>query len=241
MKRAFILITCVILAAATGQAELMGDINDYLPHMGAGQPGEGGDLFTFDSIDDFDENGVGWVLNGGSYSETNGQGIITLQGLEFNPDPLVTGTVQIENTTGTEQTYVYHFTQPAVLNTASSIVRGDIAITLLNRGALDGASFKDNNTAVYKAYVDGDLVETLLDPTYDLSGPLGNADDAAFGWQAYGSSVTNDISIVVEFNLSPGDSATVLTSFEIIPEPGTLMLAGLTTLGIVFVRRRFVD
>ncbi len=98
----------------------------------------------------------------------------------------------------------------------------------------------DNGTSVYKAYIDGVLVDTLLD-TLSLSPSATVADGSEeFGWQAYGAGVNSDIQIKIELTLSAGDSATVLSRFEVIPEPASLAMIGLVSGLGLFIRRTFI-
>jgi hypothetical protein len=51
--------------------------------------------------------------------------------------------------------------------------------------------------------------------------------------------VTTDIGIVLRFQLTPGDTAAIISDFEIVevPEPGTLSL-GLLAGALLFLRRQ---
>ena len=52
--------------------------------------------------------------------------------------------------------------------------------------------------------------------------------------------VISNTAIQIEFTLSPGDSATVQSRFEVIPEPASMVLIGISASAIAFIRRRFI-
>jgi hypothetical protein len=159
----------------------------------------------------------------------------------------------VTNLTGSAQSYQFYAEEAFTLNTTESLVQGSVTVTLLDRGEpANGASFGSNLTPVYKAFIDGNEVETLLDAPYTLSTAPPNrvaSVNQFFGtsvssggtmWDVYGAGVVSNIAIQIEFTLSPGDSATVLSRFEVIPEPASLLLIGLTTSAALFIRRWFV-
>jgi hypothetical protein len=170
-----------------------------------------------------------------------GAGIISITQLEFDPDPYVLCNQIFYNNTANTQTYQATVTQPAILSSVSNQVYGSIVVSLQDSDdPINGSMLSDNGTAVYKAYIDGILVDTLLDPSYSLtSSPPNNTVSSGlreFGWDPYTGAVTNNISITVELNLSPGDTATVLSRFDVVvPEPSAILFLGL---GGFLLRRR---
>jgi hypothetical protein len=159
----------------------------------------------------------------------------------------------VTNLTASTQTYQFYAEEAFTLGTAQSLVQGSVTVTLLDRGEpADGASFDTVATPVYKAFIDGNEVDTLLDDPYTLSTtPPGRVASVNqfFGtsvssggdmWDIYGAGVVSNIAIQIEFSLSPGDSATVLSRFEVIPEPASLILIGLSTSAVMISRRLFI-
>jgi hypothetical protein len=86
----------------------------------------------------------------------------------------------------------------------------------------------DGLVSVYQAYIDGGVVQTLLDPAYTLScgTPFcSNSDNDGFV-SVLGPGATTSIAIRLRFTLSPGDSASGTSVFNIdaVPEPVTAVM-----------------
>jgi len=245
MKRIMGVLVAALLLAVPVHAELAPGttIEDYLPTIYDGTIEAGGVLFSFTDLDEFEIEDTKYKLKASMEYDT-GNGIITLKELEFDPDPVVDATQLVYNNTGSDQTYQFYIDQPAYLATASSSVRGAVVVTLLDKSAFpfDGSSFSDNGTPVYKAYIDGNEVDTLMDPYSLVTIPNNTtADDSEeFGWSTYGAGVASSIGIQIEFTLSAGDQATVQSRFEVIPEPSSMILIGIASSTILFIRRKFL-
>jgi hypothetical protein len=242
MKRLITAIVAVLAASCTVQANLAPGttIEDYLPTITAETVEAGGVVYTYEgALEEFEVEETNFKLKGELSTDT-GYGIITLEELEFDPDPFVFVSQLVYNNTASPQTYVLQIDQPAYLATPSSQVYGSVVVSLLDE-ANDGASLTDNNTPIYKAFIDGIEVDTLLDDPYTLTAPTTvNSGLQQFGFDPYGAGVASNIAIQIEFTLSAGDSATVQGSFEVIPEPASMVLIGITASAFIFIRRRFI-
>jgi hypothetical protein len=232
MKRLITAIVAVLAASCTVQANLAPGttIEDYLPTITAETVEAGGVVYTYEgALEEFEVEETKFKLKDELSTDT-GYGIITLEELEFDPDPFVFVSQLVYNNTASPQTYVLQIDQPAYLATPSSQVYGSVVVSLLDE-ANDGASLT----------IDGIEVDTLLDDPYTLTAPTTvNSGLQQFGFDPYGAGVASNIAIQIEFTLSAGDSATVQGSFEVIPEPASMVLIGITASAFIFIRRRFI-
>ena len=166
---------------------------------------------------------------------------ITAWESEFDTDPFVTNNLSVTNTSGSAQSFVFTVTSPVAPPLGSTTMDGSIGITITNTlGAVTLSSTSPN--AVYIARLDGASVQTLFNDPYSLT--CGTAfcsttQNTSFGPVA-GPGVTTNMGIDIRFTLSPGDSATITSVFNIVsaPEPATAALLALGLLALVAHRRR---
>ena len=205
-------------------------INDYLPIISGDTLTDPvtGFTYRFGSIDEFEVEATKYKLKG-SLELITDTGIFKVEELEFDPDPFITGNILITNNTGVPQVYTVGVALPTVF-AAPNFMRGSVVVSLLDAQA-DGATFSTvAGSPIYTAQIDFGTVATMLDDPYSLSGTnYVNSGLNEFGWQVNGVAVTSSIGIQLKFQLSPGDSASILSRFEVaeIPEPATLLLLGL--------------
>jgi hypothetical protein len=196
--------------------------------------------------------------NSGTYTlsapKVTPNGTISAWSSYYNVDPQVSNNFTVVNTTGVAQIFTVSVTSPIAPVAPTSLMRGSIGITLTDEGPLvgdetDGSALLTSvlSTDVYQAFLDGALVpvQTLLLDPYTQSCGLANCTQvatASFGIPVRipGPGATTSMGITVQFELSPGDSAAVTSTFNIIPvpEPSTALGFGLGLLGLAVARRR---
>ncbi|MEZ4218571.1 MAG: PEP-CTERM sorting domain-containing protein [Myxococcota bacterium] len=161
-------------------------------------------------------------------------------------DPWITNNFVVTNNTGGVATFTITVSSPIPAFNANQIVQSTIQLSILDDDNAGGASASSvAGIDVYQGKVNGTTALSLLDDPFAISctSPVdcvinGNTADGVAS-QPFGPAVATNIGITVTFQLSNGDSASVLSRFEIVPEPGTglLMTAGLLALAGLHRRR----
>jgi len=192
--------------------------------------------------------GEGWALDWNCLvrdrGQYGGQGFGSPGGAAF-----VDAEIVVTNTSASTQTFSILMSMGVsdpIL--PDSLVNGAVAATVTNNSFSGGATLNAGlGDSIYKGFIDlvdpfaDTPVATLWDDPYSLSatGAFASADDATdFGVPApiAGPAVNSNVAILLTFELSPGDSATVSGFLNVIPTPGVLALLGLA--GVTGGRRR---
>lgn len=168
--------------------------------------------------------------------------------LELKEDPFVLNNISVLNPTTATQTFTFTVTLPITAFAYSQIVASSLGVTITDSitGPLPfyvaGASLKSvAPTAIYTGLINGAPALSLFpDPTTISCAATGCSTTQNAGpFNGPAAGVATSIGIQLKFDLKAGDSATITSRFEIVPEPGTLGLAlsGLAGLGLLGRRR----
>ena len=160
-------------------------------------------------------------------------------------DPYITNNFVVTNNTGGTATFTVAVASPIPLFNASSIVQSTIQLSVLDSDGVGGATVTSlAPNPVYQGTVNGTTELSFFPDPYMLgcANPvdctLNGSDAAGVVSQAFGPVGATSIGITIQFTLTDGDSASVLSRFEIVPEPGTGVLLGLALLGALGLRGR---
>ena len=170
----------------------------------------------------------------------NGDGTFTYDGglqntlwavdwlVTVDPDPFVDAQIAVTNTADTFQTFSLLMTLP-VDAIVEATIDGSASATVTNEFNTDeGAILRAlTGSSIYKAFIDdpngsGTPAATLLDDPFSLeTDPIPfdtRSASESFGPMLNGP-VNSSIEVMLEFELSPGDSASINAFFQAVPGP----------------------
>jgi hypothetical protein len=155
---------------------------------------------------------------------------VRIEEFQFDPDPFVLNNILVTNTTTTTQIFSAFVGLPTTFP-APNFISGNVRTNVID-GGNDGATVATTSpTALYQAQIDGTTVATLQNHPFALSAPVAGSNTAAasFGPTVSAVPVTSNIGIQLRFTLTPGDTAAILSRFDVtaIPEPASIALIGL--------------
>jgi len=162
---------------------------------------------------------------------------LTVKELRYDAEPIIYGNFLVQNVSGATQTYTVGYS----LNTtwpAPNLIRGSIDTSIIGT---DGVISAVQNSSIYSAQIDFSTVKTLQDYPFTLSTTQNAVSQSdLFGFDVNGVAVGSSIGIQLRFTLSPGDTAAIISDFEVttIPEPSSLALALLGACVVVWRCRR---
>ena len=164
--------------------------------------------------------------------------------LVLDPDPGISGVIGLKNNTAMMQAMTYNVSMATIgYYPAGSFMTGSSSITVGDASFNSTATMStQTGVAVYTPLIDGtQLIPTgeLFPDSYSLTATgLGatNSDNANFT-STTPLALTTSMGINHLFNLTPGDQATLNSTFYVVPEPTTMSLIGLGALALLKRRK----
>jgi PEP-CTERM motif-containing protein len=171
----------------------------------------------------------------------NGRAHVRIEELQFDPDPFVLNNILVTNTTTSTQIFSAFVGLPTTF-IAPNFISGNVRTSVID-GGQDGATIATASpTSIYQAQIDGTTVATLQNHPFSVIAPAGgsNTASASFGPTLNAIPVTSNIGIQLRFSLTPGDTASILSRFDVeaVPEPATVVLVVVGLAGTVCIARR---
>ncbi len=152
---------------------------------------------------------------------------VRIEELQFNPDPFVLNNLLVTNTTTSTQIFSAFVGLPTTF-AAPNVISGSVRTSVID-GGMDGATVSTaTGQALYQAQIDLTPVASLQNDPFSVIGPAGgsNTASATFGPTASIIPVNSNIGIQLRFSLTPGDTAAILSRFDVVPEPMSVALMG---------------
>jgi hypothetical protein len=154
---------------------------------------------------------------------------VVIEQLAFDTDPFVLNNILITNTTTTAQVYSVTVGLPTTF-AGPNLISGNVRTDAIDGGGAPGATISTvSGSPIYSAQIDFATVATLQNDPLSIIAPAGGSAGAAasFGPSVNATAVTSNIGIQLRFMLSAGDTAAVLSRFDVVavPEPSTLLLS----------------
>jgi hypothetical protein len=192
-----------------------------------------------------------WNLNAAWHSYQPGyEYAVNSWQTKVDVDPFVTNNVNVTNTSGSIQTFVATVLLPIAAFPYNAVINSSVGVTVTDSDGNNVLLFDNAGaTPIFSGTVNlapifglnpigpGILPLTTADCSPSFPGcTTTSSNGTAFSAVAPGSATL--LGITLTFRLSPGDSAGLTSRFEIVPEPGTLLMAASGLLGIGLLGRR---
>ena len=163
---------------------------------------------------------------------------LTIEQLQWDPDPFVLNNILVTNTTDSTLIFSAFVGLPTTFP-APNFISGNVSTSVIDGGRAGGATVATvGGQALYAAQIDGATVATLLNDPFSVIAPDfgSNTASAAFGPFLNGVPVTSHIGIQLRFSLTPGDSASFLSRFDVVESvPDASSSAALVVIALPFV------
>jgi hypothetical protein len=188
------------------------------------------------------DNGDGTFGYAGSAS-SGGWGLSW--GVTVKEDPFIDGIFAVTNNSAATQTYTVIFTLPITPQILPSSLAGASVIGNLTVNGDGGTLGHNAGLPMFTAILDGVPYDTLLPSPSGVSilfgsGSTGSDSFGLPGLTQPGPPVLNSMAIQLTFTLTPGDSASFTSRFEVIPipEPVTALMLGGGLIGLALFGRK---
>jgi hypothetical protein len=162
---------------------------------------------------------------------------LTIEQLQWDPDPFVLNNILVTNTTDSTLTFSAFVGLPTTFP-APNFISGNVTTSVSDGGRAGATVAAMAGDSLYAAQIDGATVATLQDFPFSLSAAGGgsNTASASFGPVLNGVPVTSNIGIQLRFSLTAGDTAAILSRFDVVesvPDAGSS--AALVAIALPFV------
>jgi len=159
--------------------------------------------------------------------------------MSVDPDPIISGSFSIINTTALTQTFDLTFGLPVGAAFAPGVKSGSVGFNFADTNSSGGATV---NLSTWEGLIDGSNAMSLFTSSINCfgAGCTGSIATVSAGPLSQPGGVNSSIGIHLVFDLTAGDTANFNTSFEVspVPVPAAVWLFGSGLLGLVGVARR---
>ena len=209
------------------------------------------DIMLANNMTPFTDSGTSEANGDGTFTDVNVAGSMSSSLWDAtwdwtgNADPFVTNNFTITNLSGSTQTFIITSTIGVVPIGPASLTSGSFGGSITDNNG-DTATISTTSNAIYTALIDGASYQTLQGSPFSTTTNV--SDTSPFGFVNFGlpansqpgPAINSNIGIRMEFTLTPGDSVSVTSRFEVeaVPVPAAVWLFGSGLLGLVGIARR---
>lgn len=168
--------------------------------------------------------------------------------LTVDPDPVISGSLTFTNTTAMTQSYSVLLTLSTPSSSLGHTMTGTVfAGTGVSDSTTDGDSSAQLSNIAITGLIDGSNAMNIFAGGLSCGIPIGSSGcsaslgaDSINGPALWTAGITGSIGIRLNFDLSAGDTATLITAFDVqpVPLPAALWLFGSGLLGLAGLARR---
>lgn len=165
---------------------------------------------------------------------------VSVQDLEFNADPFVLNNILVTNTTASTQIFSVFVGLPTTFP-APNLISGTVTTSVIDGNASGSATVSTvTGQPIYKGQIDLTTVATMQNDPFSVSTPGSGSATNSFGPSVNLIPVTSSIGIQLTFQLTAGDTAAILSRFDVspIPEPASAATVGALLVVSGLVSRR---
>ena len=229
IRRASALLLCaallLVIAARVDAGQLTAD---QLPTFTMTADSAAGAWTWTPPVSAFEPTPDGYQIRGDSQwtGVLGGRADVKVDLLRYNPDPFVLNNILVTNTTPTTQIFSA-FVGVATAFAAPNNISGTITTSVIDATGNGATVASVTPPAIYQAQIDSVTVATMQNDPFSLTTTQSTASSATFGPTVNAVPVNNNIGIQLRFSLTAGDTASILSRFDVteIPEPSSAAAA----------------